>query len=319
MIRSTSRAIIWQDRHRLPAQIALVLLSLVLLNGCSLRSMAVGAMADAMARSSTVYARDDDPEFVREALPFGLKTMEGLLLEKPRHKGLLLSACSGFTQYAQAFVVQPADRLEETDLTAARAERRRAARLFLRARGYCVRALEVVYPGLVEELSSAPERVLGRTRKKDVPLLYWTGASWAAAINVSKGDLDLVADVNVAHALLKRALALDPTWDDGAIHELLIVLEAALAPAQGGSIEKAREHFRQAWELSGSRRIGALVTLAESVAVKEQELAEFKQLLQEALAFDIETAPDLRLASTLAHRRAEWLLGRTGELFVEAE
>ena len=121
MIRSTSRAIIWQDRHRLPAQIVLVLLSLVLLTGCSLRSMAVGAMADAMARSSTVYARDDDPEFVREALPFGLKTMEGLLLEKPRHKGLLLSACSGFTQYAQAFVVLPADRLEETDLTAARA------------------------------------------------------------------------------------------------------------------------------------------------------------------------------------------------------
>ena len=157
MIRSTSRAITWQDRHRLPAQIALVLLSLVLLTGCSLRSMAVGAMADAMARPSTVYARDDDPEFVREALPFGLKTMEGLLLEKPRHKGLLLSACSGFTQYAQAFVVLPADRLEETDLTAARAERRRAARLFLRARGYCVRALEVVYPGLVEELSSSPK------------------------------------------------------------------------------------------------------------------------------------------------------------------
>ena len=39
--------------------------------------------------------------------------------------------------------------------------------------------------------------------------------------------MDLVADLNVANALLTRANALDPSWNRGAVHEVLIALEAA--------------------------------------------------------------------------------------------
>lgn len=293
-----------------------VFLLLPLLSGCgAIRAKVAGGVAESLAISS---AQDEDPEFVRDALPMGLKLLEASLLDRPGDKKLLLSACSGFTQYAQAFIVQPADFVEDEDLAAARRDRSRASRMFQRARGYCLRAFDSAYKGTVVRLSTSPgEVVAGVRKKKDVPLLFWTGASWAAAISVSRQDYELVADLRVAHELLKRALALDPEWDDGAIHEILISLEAA-RDGQGGSIKQAREHFRQVREISGRKKLWPLVALAESVSVKEQNLAEFKQLLEETLAYDLDSAPDYRLGNTLAQRRARWLLGRIEDLFVEA-
>src|SRR5579862_8982238 len=85
------------------------------LEGCSVKKIAVNKIGDALSSGVSSYATDDDPELIREATPFGLKTIESLLQESPRHKGLLLSACSGFTQYGYAFVEQEADFTESKD------------------------------------------------------------------------------------------------------------------------------------------------------------------------------------------------------------
>jgi len=45
-----------------------------------------------------MFASDDDPELVREAVPFSLKLIESLLEQSPQHRGLLYAASSGFTQ-----------------------------------------------------------------------------------------------------------------------------------------------------------------------------------------------------------------------------
>jgi predicted anti-sigma-YlaC factor YlaD len=284
--------------------------------GCSaIASQAVGGTVKGLAVS---VAQDDDPELVAGAMPLGLKLLEASLVRDPANAELLLSACRGYTQYAQAFVAQPAYVLEESDLQGARRARQRAGRMFLRAREYCLRALERRHPGISATLAARPMAALERARRRDAELLFWTGASWAAAISSLRQDLELVADLRVGHALLRRASELDGTWDRGTIHETLVAVEAALAPASGGSVERAREHFRIARELSGGRRIGPLVTLAEAVCVKEQDLAGFRRVLAEALAFDVATAPEDRLVNTLARRRAEWLLARTDDLFVEA-
>jgi predicted anti-sigma-YlaC factor YlaD len=291
----------------------------VLLGGCSIRSMAIDAMAESMTRSSVVYARDEDPELVADALPFMLKTVEGLLEEEPDHPGLLLSACQGFTSYAQAFVALPADVREETDLPGARAQRLRASRLFVRAREYGLRALDLAHPGIVDSLAVDPARALEITRREDVPVLFWTGAAWAGAINMAKGNMDLVADFNIANALLQRADVLDPRWNEGAVHEVLISLETARSGGHGGTIEAAREHFHLAVELSEGKKLGPLVTLAETVSIKEQNVEEYQRLLAEALAIDLDLAPDHRLANTLARRRAEWLLEHTEDFFIDYE
>src|SRR5258708_16650072 len=113
----------------------------LLVSGCSIRRMAVNKLGDALANGGTTFASDDDPELVKAAVPFSLKLMESLLEESPRHKGLLFATASGFTQYADAFVQQDADELEDKDVNAATELRARSRPLYLRARNYRLPAL----------------------------------------------------------------------------------------------------------------------------------------------------------------------------------
>lgn len=279
-----------------PSAAAAVAASLLLAPSCSVRKLAIVKLGDALAASGTTYASDDDPELVRDAVPFALKTIEGLLAEVPDHPGLLLAATSGFTQYGYAFVQQDADALEDVDLAAAREQRARAKRLFLRARGYGLRGLE------------------GKGRDS-VPLLYWTAAAWALAIANGKDDLDLVADQGEVDALLRRAEALDPTWGEGALLELRAAFDAGRSEAAGGSRARARAAYERAVALSGGDRASAFVGLAESVSVPEQDRAAFDAWLAKALAVDVDRRPEWRLANLVAQRRARWLRSRTDALF----
>src|SRR5688500_2605091 len=95
--------------------LALLLSTLLAASGCSLKRMAANSVANTLAEGGDVFGRDDDPELVRDALPFGLKTMEALLETVPKHRGLLLAACQGYTQYAYAFVQLDAEQIESAD------------------------------------------------------------------------------------------------------------------------------------------------------------------------------------------------------------
>jgi predicted anti-sigma-YlaC factor YlaD len=299
--------------HRLiPIALVLVLAS----PACSLRKIAVNSLGDALAGGGRNLASDEDPDLVGDAVPFGLKTMEGLLLESPRHKGLLLATASGFTQYSYGWVQTEADFVEAQDLAKATALRARAQRLYLRALDYGLRGLEVDYPGLRERLRMDPEPALARTKKKDAPLLYWTAAAWGAAIALKINDSELSVDQRLAESLARRALALDETWDAGAIHDFFIAYEAGRSSV-GGSIEKARGHLDRALQIAAGRRAFPYVSFAESASVVRQDKQEFQALLEQALAVDVSKPTDYRLANLLAQRRARWLLSRTDELFLE--
>jgi predicted anti-sigma-YlaC factor YlaD len=299
-----------------PPRAAVALLSLALLPACSIKHVAINALGGALAEGGSSYARDNDPELVWEAVPFGLKTVEALIEEAPRHQGLLFAAASGFVQYGYGHVQQEADFVEERDLARATELRARARRLYLRALGYGFRGLEVDFPGLRQRLRAEGAAALAPAGKEHVPLLYFTGLAWFAAINVSKDDSELTADQGLAEALMRRALALDEGYDHGALHDFFISWEGR-GEAVGGSFDRARTHLERAEALSGGHRVSALVNFAETVSVARQDRREFERLLRQALAVDTDAAPDMRLANLVYQKRARWLLSRTEELFVE--
>lgn len=244
--------------------------------------------------------------------------MESLLIESPQHRELLQALASGFTQYAYAFADQPADELEEKDLAAANAGHARAKRLYLRARNYGLRGLAVKHPDFEKLLRASPAAAVRVTTKADVHLLYWTAVSWAAGISLSKDNPDAIADLPLAAALMDRALALDSGFDHGAIHSFLITFELARPGAGPDAVAKARQHFARAVELSGGNQAGPYVSLAESVALQQQNAVEFKALLDQALAVKVDARPEWRLVNTLMQRRAAWLLGRIDDLILPA-
>jgi predicted anti-sigma-YlaC factor YlaD len=298
-------------------RLSVALIAALLLAGCgAIKKTAINNVAGTLSSSGDVFTRDDDPELVREALPFALKLYESLLESVPKNQDLLVATCGAFTQYGYAFVETDADVLGEAHHDEAKALRDRALKLYLRAKGYCLRGMEVRFSGITAKLLANPEAALKKAEKKDVPMLYWTAASWGAAISLGLDKPDLVVDHPTVRALAERALALDPTWNHGAIHEALITLDS-LPEALGGSVTRAREHFAKAVEIQKGLSPGPYVALASGVSVPAQDKAEFTRLLNEALAIDPEKNPSMRLVTLITQRRARALLDQVNTLFAK--
>jgi predicted anti-sigma-YlaC factor YlaD len=295
-----------------------LILGVLAMSAAGCKGIALNALANALAEQGDTFSRDDDPELVRDSVPFGLKTYESVLDGVPEHRGLLLATASGFAQYAYAFVVLEADRVEGTDLKRARELRKRAKKLFLRGRDYALRGLEVEHPGFTAALMQEPDAALAETTKDDAAFLYWAGACWAGALVSAKDDLELVARLPIMGALVERVLHLDDTFGLGAAHEFMISFEGR-PEAMGGSPAKAREHYRRAMEISRGKRATVPLALAESVSVRGQDLTEFRALLDAALAVNPDVEPSQRLVNLLAQRRALWLNTKIPDLFLDAE
>lgn len=306
-----------RERLTWPVMASSVCALALALSGCSIKMMAINTLGNALSEGASNFATDEDPELIRGAVPFALKTIEGLIEQSPKHKGLLTAAASGFTQYAYAFVQVEADYTEAQDLDRATAMRTRAKKLYLRARDYGLRSFEVEFPGFRDRLRSDPDAALARTTKTHVPPLYYTAAAWAAAFAIDKADSQLSVDQSIIEKLMQRAIALDESWEMGSLHDFFVTWEGGRSSV-GGSLDKARQHFDRSLALSAGRRVAPFVTYAEVVSVGSQNKKEFQDLLTQALQVDINKAPTQTLANIIGRRRATWLLSRVDELFVEA-
>jgi len=302
---------------RIISVVCLILVICFCSSSCSIKKMAMNSVADALSDDeSSVFNQHDDPQFVGEALPFALLTMESVLQSTPEHRELLVATAAGYVKYGHAFVLRPSEILEHTDLQEARKERLRAKNVFLRARGYGLRALELDYPGITEQLHYDAQSALENTTKEDVPALYWTGIAWVSAISAAKNDMALVGDLAVVESLMDLALFLDENWGEGAIQEFYIIYDAGRSEGQGGGIVKAKEHFKKAMALNQGQLISPLVTFAESVCIQEQNLTQFSDLLADALTFDVDQYPQHRLANILAQKKAQYLLDNRDLFFI---
>ncbi len=179
-----------------------------------------------------------------------------------------------------------------------------------------MRGLEVNHPGFTNALMSGPAAATEQLKKADVPFVYWTAASWAALIALSKDDPALIAEIPQMEALLDRALALDADWSEGSIHSLLITYEMSRATGTGDPAARSRRHLERAIELSRGRRAGPWVSYAEAVCVEKQDAREFERVLRQALAIDADAHPEARLENLLMQRRARWLLSQAEDLFL---
>ena len=294
-------------------------LSLALLLVCAgcLKQIALGSVADSLSASGNGYARDDDPELVRDSIPVIIKLMEQIHEALPKHQPLALALTRTTTSYGVAFIAEDADRVEDKDVQAGKVLRNRAKRMFLRARGYGLDTMELVLPGSRNVLLGSDrekrDALLAKAKTQDVPTLYWLAAAWGEAIANAKDDMQLVGDLPVVAALMKRALALDEAWDEGSIHEFFITYDAS----QGDGKAAAKKHFERALELSHNKKLSPYVSYAEAVCVDSQDKKEFVRLLDKVLAFDVDSDPDHRLVNMIAQRRARWLMSRTQDLFVD--
>ncbi|MFP4551670.1 MAG: TRAP transporter TatT component family protein [Spirochaetales bacterium] len=305
-------------------QILAILASVALLASCSINRLAVNVLADTLAGEdgggASVFASDPDPELVGEALPFALKLYELVLEESPEHEGLLLATGSGFVSYANAFVATPASMLTFEEFEQKQRMQTRAKALYLRGREYLIRGLEVRHPGFTAALAAQEndelDVLLEQTNEDDVAYLYWTGAAWVAAFALDAFDLELAFSVRKAERLMIRALELDPDFNDGAIHSFLLQYYAALPASLGGDREKALFHYERALEVADGRLAGPYVSYGESIAIPDQELDLFVELMEQALEVDVDAYPPARLVNVITQEKATWYLENLEDFFL---
>ena len=283
------------------------------LAACGVERALTSRVGNALADGGAVYASDDAAELVGGASPFSLKLLEGLSRESPRDRGLLLALARGYTEYAYAYVEQPAD------FAAARAAgagaRERARALYLRARDYGLQGLELARPGFGRRLAADPEHALGSLGRADVPLAFWTAAAWGAAVALGRDDAELLGALPGVRLLAARALELDERYDAGALELLNASLSMTEPVPEPLRIARARQHLERALALSHGRLAAPYVVFAESVSLPTGNRAEFDRLITAALSVDPDALSEHRLANAAFRRRAYWLRARSDELF----
>lgn len=284
--------------------------------GCSLRDMAMNQVGDILAETGATFTSDEDPDLVADALPFGLKLMESVLAETPGHTGLLLATSKSFTQYAHAFVYLDAVQMRSVDYYRARELELRSKKLFLRARDYGLQGLEVRYPGFGPAFMADPRAAAQRVDTGGVGLLYWTAASWASAVNVDKTDAFLLADLPKIDVLVDRVLELDESFENGAIHSLLISYEMIRLAKEGNPEDRAYDHFQKAVALSGGFDVAPYISYATSVCVPTERREEFIQVLNTALGIDPQVKPEITLSNILMQEYGQWLLDHVDDFFL---
>jgi len=260
---------------------------------------------------------EDDLEIAQHASAFYIKLSESMLSAAPSHVPLALSTTATLTQYAYAFVSTPADQLESQNAKEAYVLRKRAARLYTRAKSHGLKALELHQPGLIaalgaqtSHLTPALNELPPLTLKPELTgLAYWSAASWAGAISLSKDSPEVVADLPQAMALASLAYAAQPQYGDGALASLMGTLEMAKA---GGNKKKALDYFDLALTITHRNDPGALVSKAENYALAVSNPELFESLLKEALAC---TPAKNDVATQVMQTRARWLLEHLEDYF----
>lgn len=290
--------------------------TLIFGSGCSVKQMAVNQIGTALAQTGTTFTSDDDPELVGQALPFGLKLMESVLAQTPKHEALLLATSKGYTQYGYAFVYLDAIKAREEDYFEARKLELRSKKLFLRARDYGLQGLEAMMPGFRSEFEANPSAALQEIDLDGMGHLYWTAASWASAITADKTDAYLMADLRKVDAMVDRLIELDEGYANGAVHSFMISYEMVRLAEEGDPVDRATGHFHKAVALSRGQDASPYVSYATSVCVTADRRDEFVHSLNTALSIDPYKNPELTLSNVLMQDYAQWLLEHIDDYFL---
>ena len=273
-----------------------VVVAAAALSGCVVRLIGVKASETL----SAAILNQSDPALVGSGMPAYLLILDGLISQHPENPGLLSAGAQLFALYGSRF-----------------ATAEHAVTLTDKARRYGQKALCLVhepscrwgtadYDGLVADLKNVDIKSIGP--------LYSYAVGWLSNLQATSSDWTAVAELPWVQAVLERTLELDESYEHGAVHGYLGILNSLRPPALGGQPEIARQHFERAIELSEGRDLSIKVEYARRYArlVFDQELHD--RLLNEVLNAPVE-APGFTLFNVLAKQEAQMLLATSKEYF----
>lgn len=235
-----------------------------------------------------------DLQLVCEGAPAYLLMLDSMLVSSPDNKELLLTAAQSYSAYAAAL----GECGEQNG--------QRIPAITEKAKKYGQALLKDHIP-----LQSDPSEVvvyLEKQQKQDVEELFWGTFGWLTWVQYQRGSPASVADVVMIEKIMERLLVLDPTFQGGSIHMFFGSYYAAKPALLGGRPDLSRSHFEKALELSDRKFLLTQTAYAETFARMTMDGELHDNLLQEVIAFPLESAPEFTLSNVIAKSRAKKLL-----------
>lgn len=265
---------------------------------------------------TNVFTSDDDPDFIKSALPFTLKVYEQLIQANPDHKGLHQTTAIGYASYAYAFLHAPADTLPTEELDQINHLKKRAKKLYLRSRSYAIKGLDLSYPNFLRNLARKSDSLLPLIKKEDVGLIYWAGMSWFGAFNMDKFDMKLQLSIGNAKKLIFKAQELDPDYGNGAIDNFMITLFGSTPASMGGSLDSAKYYYKEALRKAKVPTADPHISYARAVCVAEKDKETYLSILKKAKKIKPKLDSTNLLLRTLKQQEAQWLIDHVDDFFL---
>jgi hypothetical protein len=295
----------YTSRKLFPLVLALVWT--VLASGCAstIAKMSVDGMKPIMVDMRTATNRNPDAELIRQAMPAMLIQMDGFIMVSPENRYLLASAAEANMGYAFLYV-------EDVDKNRARMQ-------YKKARDYALRNLSLngTFKAALEGGDDeAFIKALKTIHKRDIAPLYFATNAWLQWINLSHGDNPAVLkDLPRVEAMMDRLLLLDDTFYHGGPHALLGVYYVAKPEMFGGQPTESAAHFKEAFEISGSKYLLWHYLYAKYYAVQVKDRALFESSLNTIVSAPDDLDPEEAFANGAVKAKARELLLHADEYF----
>ena len=302
---------------------------------CSIRAKAFKAIADGIAPSYSqkekeavrqqhlkeqgidvpnpmlAFLGEEDVELVGSVFPIIIKMYEMMMLQDKSHEGLARMTGEFYVMYANAFVETPALFLSDNEYNKKNEAFLRARKLYLKGRSLLLNSLEIRHKGMKEVLENTDEKaidgMLSRCGVEDVEHLYWAGSASLAAFALEPMNTEMESLVYSGHAMLERAGELNPSFNHGAIWEVLTKFYMAAPESLGGGVQKGEMAYQKALQEATGYTPSLYVTYATSFCIPRQDSKGFDEAINKALAIDTKANPENTLMFTVSQNYARWL------------
>ena len=290
-------------RFRWTKQAIIGSLCACLLLACSAnKTMTVGATASLLEDIAKSAYRQSDLRLIREGMPAYLMLIDGMVEAVPDNERLLISAAQAYASFASAFIMDE--------------DREYALVLYSRAKDYALRALTQIG---VENPATQPfdafEADIDKRVYNDVPYIFWAASCWGSWISLSQGSIEALAELPRVELLMKKVLELDEGYYYGGAHIFMGILNGSKPKMAGGNLDLARQHFLKAIEFGRGEFLMAYIYYADYYAKKAFDKDIYTSSLETALKTPANINPDLTLINTVAHTKAELMLGEADDYF----
>ena len=118
--------------------------------------------------------------------------------------------------------------------------------------------------------------------------------------------------------ILRKCIELDPEWNNGAVYSAMMSFTSTRTDISEDLLRDSVDfYFNKAILYSDSLDAGPFLAYAESIHKTYQERKEFEDKLNYVINMKTKSRSRYELPNLIAKNRAEWLLSKTDDYFLE--